>query len=101
MSPKKGGGRFVAVPPSKIFGPEMGRRIEMSDVLLKLENAISEVKSRFDALQETERGLAEKRSAIDKEISENRVEQLRLQGEYRALLSLKDKPEGSPDEKAN
>ncbi len=72
----------------------------MSEVV-KLDEAIAEVQKRFEALQVSEREMSEKRSALDKSISDNKIEQLRLQGEYRALLNLKGKPEGPKEEQVN
>jgi FtsZ-binding cell division protein ZapB len=101
MSKKRGGGRWTVVPPSKIFGPVTGRRIEVSNVIVKLDAAIEEVKGRVDALQAKERELAEKRANLDREIALGREEQVRLQGEHRALVTMRDKESSSSNEQPN
>ena len=102
MSQKKGGGRFKAVPSSNFFGPDMGRRISLSNTILKLEAAIKEVEARFDALKDKGIALQEKRAEIDRAISENVTEMVRVQGENRALLAMLEQ-EKLPEttEKAN
>ena len=61
----------------------------MSDVIAKLDEAIAEVKGRFDAEQVKERDLSQKRAELDRAIAVSREEQVRLQGEYRGLENMK------------
>lgn len=73
----------------------------MSDATAKLDAALAEIKSRFDAEQTRERGLAEKRAEIDRAIAQCREEQVRIQGEYRAVEKLKLDAEPPATDKAN
>ena len=74
----------------------------MSNTILKLEAAIKEVETRFDALKDKGIALQEKRAEIDRAISENVTEMVRVQGENRALLAMLEQ-EKLPEttEKAN
>ena len=54
----------------------------------KLKVAVEAVEKRFDALKVQAAGLGEKRAEIDRELAGIREEQIRLQGEYRALQAL-------------
>jgi predicted transcriptional regulator len=73
----------------------MGRRISLSNTILKLEAAIKEVEARFEALKAKGIDLQEKRAELDRAISENVTEMVRVQGENRALVAMLDKEKGS------
>ncbi len=53
-----------------------------------IETKIKEVENRFQALGQELASLVEKRKPIDTRIGEIQAEQLRLQGDHRALKSL-------------
>lgn len=61
----------------------------MSDFQSQLQLQMTEVQGRFDALEAKRSGLVGKRAELDREISATVEEQIRVQGEYRALENLK------------
>ena len=63
----------------------------MSNTILKLEAAIKEVTARFEALKAKGIDLQERRAEVDRAISENVTEMVRVQGENRALVAMLDK----------
>ena len=71
----------------------------MTDLFEKLDAQLAVVKEKFEALQGEEKSLKEKRADFDRQIAVNLEEQIRLQGEYRALTKLKDEPEEAPVKK--
>jgi len=68
----------------------------MSEELkLNLDDAVEDVKKRFDAMESNRKALISRRSEIDKQLQEIGIEQIRLQGENKALMALMGKgPEG-------
>lgn len=71
----------------------------MTDLFEKLDAQLAVVKDKFEALQSEEKSLKEKRADFDRQIAVNLEEQIRLQGEYRALTKLKeDAPDVEPKE---
>jgi len=63
----------------------------LSNTILKLEAAIKEVTARFEALKAKGIDLQERRAEVDRAISENVTEMVRVQGENRALVAMLDK----------
>lgn len=67
------------------------KEAEMASMIAKLDEAIAEVKKKFEAEQEKERVAVQKRADLDREIAVCREELVRLQGEYRALDTMKSR----------
>lgn len=85
----------VPIFHSKVeFEKDFARRISLSNTILKLEAAIKEVTERFEALKAKGIDLQEKRAEVDRAISENVTEMVRVQGENRALVAMLDKEKG-------
>jgi len=101
MSKKAAGGnRFKVVPGSVQMARYASLKPKkevstMSDKAM-LDKEMADIKKRFEAEQAREKGLVEKRAELDRGISQCREEQIRLQGEYRAvekLIAADAKPE--------
>lgn len=70
------------------------------ELKLSLDDAVADVKKRFDAMEKNRQILQSKQSEITKQLQEIGVELIRLQGENKALMALSGKdPEGKPLEK--
>ena len=61
----------------------------------KIEEKLAEVEKTFESCRVELEDLKEKRAVIDRRIAEIQTEQVRLQGDFRALNALKDAPEDS------
>ena len=76
----------------------------MSDFIASIDTEISALKIRFTDEQAVEGRLAEQKAELDRKLGVSRTEQIRMQGELRALEQLKQKEQdkaGKPDEKIN
>lgn len=78
------------------------------DLTARLDEQVAKVQGQFEALNGEFKSLSEKRAELDRRLSLIREEQVRLQGDYRALMTLKnggggETPEaaGAGDEKPN
>lgn len=73
----------------------------MPDLLEQLDAQIKDAEERFAAIQKEEISLKEQRAELDRQISAKVEEEIRLQGEYRALKKLKGEPQEPPAERPN
>lgn len=66
---------------------------------LKLDEKIKDVEKRFGELEQRRQRATEQRANLDRQIGQIVEEQVRLQGEARALQGLKEPEEKKPEPK--